>query len=295
MKNLILLSSIILLPFLSFSQYWQQHLDYTIDVTLNEKEKTLDGFERIYYTNNSPDTLNFIWFHIWMNAYKNDKTAFSEQLLENGRTDFYFSTREKKGYINRLDFKVDGIPAKIEDHPSHLDIIKVLLPKPLVPGQKISITTPFHIKLPFNFSRGGYDGNSLQVTQWYPKPAVYDQKGWHPMTYLDQGEFYSEFGRYDVRITLPKDMVVAATGRLQDENEKAWLLSKKFVETNSKPSPKKPRTGRSGKSNNPKPVYTTEKKTIQFIQDSVHDFAWFANRDFFVDQDNVVLNGNKNI
>ena len=64
-----------------------------------------------------------------------------------------------------------------------------------------------------------------QVTQWYPKPAVYDQKGWHPMPYLDQGEFYSEFGNFDVSITLPENYVVAATGDLQNEDEKKWLLS----------------------------------------------------------------------
>src|SRR5215212_10051985 len=90
-------------------QYWQQKVDYIIDVTLNDKEKTLDGFEKLTYTNNSPDTLYYIWFHLWPNAYKNDKTAFSDQLLENGNTKFYFSPKEDHGYINRLDFKVNGI------------------------------------------------------------------------------------------------------------------------------------------------------------------------------------------
>ncbi|MBK5273089.1 MAG: M1 family peptidase, partial [Bacteroidia bacterium] len=89
--------------------YWQQEVNYTIDVSLNDKDNTLDGFEKIEYINNSPDTLKFIWFHVWPNAYKNDKTAFSDQLLENGITKFYFSDKEQKGYINRLDFKVNDI------------------------------------------------------------------------------------------------------------------------------------------------------------------------------------------
>ena len=97
----------------AFSQYWQQEVNYTIDVSLNDKEHTLNGFEKIEYINNSPDTLKFIWFHIWPNAYKNDKTAFSDQLLENGNTKFYFSDKEQKGYINRLDFKVNNITAEI--------------------------------------------------------------------------------------------------------------------------------------------------------------------------------------
>ncbi len=143
--------------------------------------KTLDGYEKLIYSNNSPDTLRFIWFHLWPNAYKNDRTAFSDQLLENGNTNFYFATKEQRGYINRLDFKADGATAKTEDHPQHIDIIKVVLPAPLPPNAKTTITTSFHVKLPFNFSRGGYDGESFQVTQWYPKPAVYDKNGWHEM------------------------------------------------------------------------------------------------------------------
>ena len=210
----------------SFGQYWQQQVNYIIDVTLNEKDKSLDGFEKLTYTNHSPDTLTYIWFHIWPNAYKNDKTAFSNQLLENGNTDFYFSAKEQKGYINRIDFKVNGTTARTEDHPQHIDIIKLLLPTPLLPGQAITITTPFHVKLPYNFSRGGYDANTFQVTQWYPKPAVYDHEGWHPMPYLDQGEFYSEFGNFDVRITVPKSFVVAATGSLQNADEREWLKTR---------------------------------------------------------------------
>ena len=82
------------------------------------KNTALTGFEKIEYINNSPDTLNFIWFHIWPNAYKTDRTAFSDQQLENGNTKFYFSDKEQKGYINRLDFKVNNITAKTEDHPA---------------------------------------------------------------------------------------------------------------------------------------------------------------------------------
>ncbi|MDQ2862446.1 MAG: hypothetical protein M3R50_02140, partial [Bacteroidota bacterium] len=201
-------------------------MNYKIKVTLNDIDKTLDGFETINYTNNSPDTLYFIWFHLWPNAYKNDRTAFSEQLLKLGRTDFYFSGENKRGYINRLDFKVDGITSQLEDHSLYIDVTKLILPKPLAPNQSIKITTPFHEKIPFNFSRGGYVGNTYQITQWYPKPAVYDNTGWHAIPYLDQGEFYSEFGNYNVEITIPKDYVIAATGQLQNEDELNWLKEK---------------------------------------------------------------------
>jgi len=232
---------------------WQQQVDYTIDVRLNDTAFTLDGFEKIIYANNSPDTLSFIWFHIWPNAFKNDKTAFSDQLLENGRTDFYFSNTNQRGYINRLDFRIGNIALKTEDHPQHIDIIKVVLAEPLAPGKKVEIATPFHIQLPQNFSRGGHIGQSFQITQWYPKPAVYDHKGWHPMPYLDQGEFYSEFGSFDVRITLPVKYVVASTGELQHEET------------------------------------TGATKTLRYTQTQVHDFAWFADKDFIVKQDTLAL------
>ncbi|RYZ48261.1 MAG: M1 family peptidase, partial [Chitinophagaceae bacterium] len=283
----------ILLLIANAQTYWQQQVDYAIDVSLNDKEKTLDGFERLVYTNNSPDTLRYIWFHLWPNAYKNDKTAFTEQLLRNGDTWFYFSDKEQRGYINRLDFKVDGTTAQTEDHPQHIDIIKVVLPQPLFPRQKITITTPFHVKLPFNFSRGGYDGQSFQLTQWYPKPAVYDQKGWHPMPYLDQGEFYSEFGSFDVRFTVPKAYAVAATGVLQNEAEKAWLKSRENFLLPPVVKQHKPQPYRSAKAK-PKPVVpalpeTGETKTLHYKQDSIHDFALFASKEFIVKSDTLQL------
>ncbi len=283
------------------SGYWQQQVNYIIDVSLNDKNNTLDGFEKLTYINNSPDTLHYIWFHLWPNAYKNDRTAFSDQMLQHGNTKFYFSPKEQKGYINKLDFKVNGVACKTEDHPQHIDIIKLLLPAPLIPNQQITITTPFHVKLPFNFSRGGYDRQTYQLTQWYPKPAVYDAQGWHEMPYLDQGEYYSDFGNYDVRITIPQDYVVAATGELQNTNEKQWLKTrfnyiipqKKKVPLSVKPGNSK---GKTLKKINPSPEVvnnTVTTKTIQFIQNNVHDFALFANKDFIVNYDTCQLPSGK--
>ncbi len=258
MKKLLLLLLTCFLCFTGNSQsspYWQQQVNNFINVSLNDSAKTLDGYIRIQYINHSPDSLSFIWFHVWPNAYKNDLTAFSDQLLENGRTDFYFEGEDKRGYINRLDFKVDKQAATTEDHPQHQDIIKLVLPKPLPPGGETSIETAFHVQLPFNFSRGGYIGQSFQVTQWYPKPAVYDHKGWHEMPYLDQGEFYSEFGNYDVQVSLPESYVVAATGKRVSESVNDSV------------------------------------KTVRFQQESVHDFAWFADKDFAIQHDTLRLPG----
>jgi len=304
----------------SFSQiqYFQQWVNYKIDVKLNDVENTLDGFETINYTNNSPDTLNYIWFNLWPNAYKNDRTAFSEQLLQLGNTDFYFSGESKRGYINRLDFKVNGVTSNLEDDSQYIDVAKLILPNPLLPGQTIKITTPFHEKLPFNFSRGGYVGHTYQITQWYPKPAVYDNKGWHPMPYLDQGEFYSEFGNFRVQITVPENYIVAATGELQNEDEMKWLkkratedivypTSGKSIQAKAISNPqdsgskkKKIKTRYNPTTNKKQNLtlvssyITPEKtKTLTYIQDSVHDFAWFADKNFLVRYDTINLNSGK--
>jgi hypothetical protein len=243
------------LPGHAQDHYFQQEVHYTIDVTLSDPAHALDGFARIRYINHSPDTLHHIWFHCWPNAYKNDRTAFSEQLLDNGRTDFYFSDKQDRGYMNRLEFRVDGQEARLEDHSQYIDIIRVILPHPLPPGGETTITTPFHVQLPRLFSRSGWVGSpgaparSYQITQWYPTPAVYDRYGWHPMPYLDQGGFYSEFGSFDVHITAPARFAVAATGNLQD----------------------------------------SANHTYHYFQDSVHDFSWFADRHFHLDRDTLRL------
>nr|WP_294903746.1 M1 family metallopeptidase [uncultured Lacibacter sp.] len=275
--------------------YWQQQVNFKIDVTLNDREHTLDGFAKIHYINNSPDTLTYIWFHVWPNAYRTDRTAFSDQLLENGRTDFYFSDNKDRGYINRLDFRANGTLAETEDHPQHIDIIKVLLPQPLAPGTSVELTTPFHVQLPKNFSRGGHIGQSYQLTQWYPKPAVYDRYGWHPMPYLDQGEFYSDFGNYEVKITVPEKYVVLSSGELQNADELEWLKKRNVLPSTAttkktvakKPAPK-PGTKKPVVKNTTEPTPEAT-KTLLFKQNNIHDFAWFADKELIVYYDTTKL------
>lgn len=268
---------------LAAQKYWQQQVNYSIDVSLDATELTLDGFARIQYINRSPDTLSFIWFHLWPNAYKNDRTAFSEQLLGNGRTDFYFSDKDRKGYINRLDFRADGLIANMEDHPQYIDIIKVILPRPLPPGGQTMITTPFHEKLPFTFSRGGAAGSVCAVTQWYPQPAVYDRYGWHPIPYLDQGGSYSEFGDFDVRITVPATYKLAATGAPYSPDSAASVPTS--VPAASAAPPPAPAPARAF----PRRELPSPTKTFHFRQDNIRDFAWFADKYFKTDHDTLQL------
>ena len=102
MKKIFTTHLFLLFLFAGYSQqtiYWQQQVDMNIKVALNDRDHALNGEIKMEYFNNSPDTLRFIWIHLWPNAYKNDRTAFSDQLLENGRTDFYFSNDNQRGYI----------------------------------------------------------------------------------------------------------------------------------------------------------------------------------------------------
>jgi hypothetical protein len=189
---------------------WKQSLRYDFHVKFNPAEKSLDALMKLQYTNHSPDTLSFIWFHVWPNAYRNDRTLYSDQLLENGDTRFYFSSKEKKGYINRLDFRVNGTLASVQDHPEYIDIIKLILPMPLLPGDSISISCSFHLRLPFNFNGNGYSPHHFELKNWYPEPAVYDKKGWHPMPFLIQGGAYHEAADFTVEIEAPPTYQIVA-------------------------------------------------------------------------------------
>ncbi len=296
MKQLIALSLFCIIWPVTYAQqqYWQQQVNYTIDVTLNDTEHTLDGYVKMDYMNRSPDSLRFIWIHLWPNAYKNDRTAFSDQLLENGNTKFYFSDNAQRGYINRLDFKVNGITALTADHPLHQDIVQLQLPQPLPPGGSIRIETPFHVKLPENFSRGGHKGQAYMITQWYPKPAVYDSKGWHPMPYLDQGEFYSEFGNYNVQVTLPKNYKVCATGQLV--NQTLNPFTGRVTAPVEEPAKKKKMGAPLPKKKVPEfPPSDPQTKVLTYHAENVHDFAWFADKRFISKQDSMLLPSGKKV
>lgn len=207
-------------------KYFQQEVNFSIDVTLNDKLHELNAFETVEYINNSPDTLYFLYFHLWPNAYSSNDTELGKQLFSLKGKEKLFNDPDLQGFIDSLDFKIDG--RQIEWHilPGFPDICKLSLNASLLPGKSLLISTPFHVKLPKGVSsRLGHIGESYQISQWYPKPAVYDKLGWHQMPYLDQGEFFSEFGRYEINITLPDNYIVGASGELQTKRESERLDS----------------------------------------------------------------------
>jgi hypothetical protein len=267
---------IIFWPFLETSsqEYFQQEVNYIIHVTLNDTNHELNGFESVEYINNSPDTLGFLYFHIWPNAYSNNSTALARQIFSMKGKGKLFNDPELKGFIDSLNFEAESKKVQWDLLPESPDICKIILNKPLKHGDTIRITTPFHVKIPKGVtSRLGHIEESYQISQWYPKPAVYDRSGWHQMPYLDQAEFYSEFGSFDVSITLPANYVVGATGNLQNEEEKkfldilasdtSWMKTIYFRDADFPPSSK-------------------QMKTIRYTENNIHDFAWFADKRFHV-------------
>lgn len=270
----------------SFGQaYWQQEVNYTISVRLDDKNHIIRGVEEFEYVNNSPSTLDKIYIHLWANAYKNENTALAKQLYKNGETELKFGADSIKGYIDSLNFQSNGQQLKWELDAEHIDIALIYLTQPLKSGEKILISTPFKVKIPSgSISRLGHIGQSYQITQWYPKPAVFDKNGWNQMPYLNQGEFYSEYGSYDVSITLPKNYIVGSTGDLQTESEIEFLKNK-AVETEKNIGSMTD----NDKENMKFPASESEYKTIRYKQSKVHDFAWFADKRYLVLKGEVKL------
>ncbi len=285
---------LLLFPFSLFAQtkpqapYFQQEVNYKINVALNDVSHELSGHIEFEYINNSPDALPEIWVHLWGNAFKNRQTAFCKQKLRNGSSRFYFAGEQELGRYKSLDFSADGNKIAWRFDPKNPDIAVLSLTQPLAPGARVRISTPLHLKIPASFSRLGHVGASYQMTQWYPKPAVYDRQGWHAMPYLDMGEFFSEFGAFDVTITLPENYVVGATGTCQTASEIDFLDKKE------KESREKLRQG-VDKKKDPFPESSSKLKTIRYTAEKVHDFAWFADKRFFVLKDTARLASGKTV
>ena len=273
--------SFIFIPAALPNEYFQQEVNYIINITLDDTRHILHGFEKIEYINNSPDTLEFLYFHLWPNAYSSNNTSLAKQLFESQGKRQLFDEPEVKGFIDSIDFRVDGLRVQWDLLPGNPDICQVFLNNPVGPGDTIYFTTPFRVKIPDGtISRLGHIGESYQISHWYPKPAVYDNHGWHHMPYLNRGENYSEFGSFDISITLPENYRVGATGNLQNKSEIEWLDSL-AADSSWK------RTMYYG--GTMIPPSSVKMKTLRYTAHDVHDFAWFADKRFHVMKGSVML------
>lgn len=279
------LLAILSFPVVCRGDYFQQDVKYTIHVKLDDKKHILLADESIVYTNNSSTTLKELYFHIWPAAYQNVNTALAREIFKSGDDRMLNAKPEDLGYIDSLDFHINGDRIQWSILKDTSDVCKLILLKPLAPGDSITITTPFRIKIPAAFiSRLGHDKQSYFITQWYPKPAVFDKKGWNYFPYLDQGEYYSEFGSFDVYITLPENYILAATGIRMNAAEEIKMLERNDSLT---------RTIKVFPEEDLFPPSSSTLKTIHFSQRNVHDFAWFADKRWHVLKNKITLKSGK--
>jgi hypothetical protein len=267
------------------SDYFQQEVAYEIHVRLDDVLHEIRGYETIHYTNHSTQALDTLFIHLWPNAFKDQRSAFAKQQLENGSVKYRDSKPESRGFIDSLDFQMDGQHVEWKEWKGNPDIACLALPKPIPAGATVKLATPFRVKVPDSFSRLGHIEQQYQFCQWYPKPAVFDRLGWHPMPYLDQGEFFSEYGTFDVFLEVPKNYVVGATGDLpKGDPEVVWLNRREA--TSRVLLDQKPTEAKFVQEFAPD-VY----KTLHFHQENVHDFAWFCDKEYYVLADTVKLAG----
>ncbi len=242
--------------------YFQQDVHYTIRANLDTDAKMLTGDETIRYTNNSPDTLADLYLHLYPNALRSKESAFIRDYAR--RFNFTLSDipEENRSFLEIANVTVDAGPVGVEVDDT---IARLRLPRPLPPGSTMEIRLEFREKVPKILGRGGYQGAHYDMSQWYPKVVVYDENGFHPDKFIAWGEFYGEFGTFDVAIDVPSQYVVAATGAVVS-GDAGWDYNRSGDSRRGGGGPSEP-AGR---------------KTVHFHAENVHDFAWCADPDFVV-------------
>jgi hypothetical protein len=202
------------------AKYWQQRADYKISATLDPARNELRGRETIHYVNNSPDALPYLWLFVEQNlCAPNSITNQLNQppLVFLGAT-FDFSCQGFKGGGNLESLRIGGVEAKRTVYGTTM---RIDLPKPLAPGASVDIEAVWHFNVPpMGGGRMGHDGPLYEMAQWYPRMAVYDDvRGWNHEPYIGAGEFYLEYGNFDVSLVVPASYIVAATGELANPEQ----------------------------------------------------------------------------
>ncbi|MFL3008923.1 MAG: M1 family aminopeptidase [Candidatus Neomarinimicrobiota bacterium] len=285
--GLSLITSILLSDPIDF--YWQQKVDYDMDITLHDSIRQIAGTTVIKYTNNSPDSLNKLYLHLYPNAFQTGSVKSREYISFSGRTS------RAKYFKNKLD----GFTSKIEIHDFDValpekgaswihkipilksfniddTILEAVLQKKIGPGDVVRIDLNWTHHVGEMVERAGYYKGQYNMAQWYPKMAVYDENGWHADVFHAEGEFYGEFGDFNVKFDIPSSFIIGASGIVID-GDPGWnsvtvdtsIDFNKWVEnfdsTYVVPDP-------------------SSRRNITFLAENVHDFAWVASKDFLYEK-----------
>lgn len=248
------------------SGYWQQHVDYKMDVRLDDSKHQYTGTQTLVYTNNSPDTLYRVFYHLYPNAFQpGSMMDVRSRTIEDpdSRVGSRISklSPDEQGFlkVNALSQNGDSVMYEVQG-----TILEVILAKPIRPGKKARFEMNFTGQSPVQIRRSGRDnagGVAYSMTQWYPKMCQYDAYGWHADPYIGR-EFYGVFGNFDVRITLDSAFTIGGTGVLQNPEEigHGYLPKGKML--------KRP---------------AGNQLTWHFVAEKVHDFAWAADKNYVHD------------
>jgi hypothetical protein len=246
------------------ADYFQQFHHTTMRVKLDTERKWITGTETIRYANNSPDTLREFYLHLYPNAFRNKDVPYQKDESRVYNLRVRDVPDDHKGWLDLSDVKVDGTPVTVTVDGT---LAHMALPRPLAPGDSMTLSFAFDGKVRKGMGRAGYRGNHFDFAQWYPKLVVYDQNGFHPDQF-EEGEFYGEFGTFDVHIELPDHFVVAATGVVQS-GDPGW----DYNPPHNPKAPKRPVTGKT--------------KTVHFHAEQVHDFAWCTDPTYVVEDTTI--------
>ncbi|WP_417865311.1 M1 family metallopeptidase [Xanthomarina gelatinilytica] len=244
--------------------YWQQHVDYKMNVTMDVTNYQYTGTQQLVYTNNSPDVLTRVYYHLYFNAFQpgSEMDVRSQTIAD---PDSRVGDRIGKlkpdeiGFLNVTSLKQNGI---ILNYDVVGTVLQVQLHEPIQPGEKVTFDMVFNGQVPVQIRRSGRnsaEGVALSMTQWYPKLAEYDFEGWHADPYIGR-EFHGVWGDFDVTINIDKNYVVGGTGYLQNPNEIGH-----GYETGEVKQPK------------------GDMLSWHFIAPKVHDFTWAADPEFIHD------------
>ncbi len=262
--------------------YWQQRADYAIRATLDTATQTIHGTERIHYVNRSPDTLAFVWVQIEQNIFAPNSVTYTlnqPPLRFAGGAVFDFTG---KGFIGGITIERFAAAGKELTRAEYGTMMRVELPRPLAPKGVIDFDVAWHFPVPpYGGGRMGRIGTRLyEIGQWYPRMVVYDDvHGWNPLPYIGAGEFYLEYGDFDVTLTLPAGFLVAATGAVQNPLA-VWTPTQRARLARARRSDDRVQIVTKAEAATHGAGPTPGTKTWRFAARSVRDFAWAASPDF---------------
>ncbi|WP_286761734.1 M1 family metallopeptidase [Salegentibacter sp. UBA1130] len=246
------------------TSYWQQHVDYKMEVNMNVENFQYTGTQELEYTNNSPDTLDRVFYHLYFNAFQpgSEMDVRSTSIQDPDRRvgdRISKLTEDQQGYLRVSSLNQDGNELSYEEVGT---ILEVELDEPILPGEKATFNMEFKGQVPEQIRRSGrnsLEGVALSMSQWFPKMAEYDFEGWHAAPYIGR-EFHGVWGDFDVKLTIDKDYTVAASGYLQNPDEIGHGYSDEEIEAKG------------------------DTHTWHFVAPKVHDFTWAADPDYIHDK-----------